>query len=175
MRQFGVWLAGSIEWQTRSTRLLGTRGRTTTHYLERTEGRPSGRPQLLATSRWPQHPPPRREQGSVPRFGRPYFPLPRNDDRTRPPMVLVGHQQHSHKTPVHPFCGEHVGRQAQPPPRQRRLAARPLRVPRNGHSIRAAHDRPVCVGSQHATARYNANWLDPSCEALDSLHLANAS
>jgi hypothetical protein len=45
-----------------------------------------------------------------------------------------------------------VGGQAQPPPRQRRLTARPLRVPRNGHSIRPAHDRPVCVGSQHAIA-----------------------
>jgi hypothetical protein len=45
-----------------------------------------------------------------------------------------------------------VGRQAQPSPRQRRLEARLLRASRNGHSIRPAHYRLVCVGSQHAIA-----------------------
>jgi hypothetical protein len=42
-----------------------------------------------------------------------------------PHVVRVGHQQHSQHAQVHPFCGEHVGRQAQQPPRQRRLATRP--------------------------------------------------
>jgi hypothetical protein len=145
-------VGGSTERQTPSTRLVGARGRITTYYLEGTKGRPSGRPQVLATSRWPEHPPPRSQPGSLPRHGRPYFLLTRYDDRITPTLVPIGYQQHSHLTPVHPFCGDHVGRQAQPPPRQRRLAARPLCVPRNGRSIRPAHDRPVCVGSQHATA-----------------------
>jgi hypothetical protein len=37
--------------QTRSARLLRNRGRKTAHYMEGTQGRPYGRPQLLATPR----------------------------------------------------------------------------------------------------------------------------
>jgi hypothetical protein len=40
------------------------------------------------------------------RPGRPDFPLPGNDERITPTLVLVGHQQHSHPTPVHPIRGE---------------------------------------------------------------------
>jgi hypothetical protein len=69
-----------------------------------------------------------------------------------PTLVHVGHQKDSQHTPVYPVRGEHVGMQAQPPPRQRRLAARPLNVSRNGHSTLPAHDRPLCVGAQHATS-----------------------
>jgi hypothetical protein len=135
LRQFGVWLGSNTKRQTRSTRLLWSIGSTPTHYMKGTEGLPSGRPQLLATSRWPQHPPPRRQQGGLLRPGRRDFPLPGNDERTTPTLVHVGHQQHSHHNPVHQVRGEHVGRQAQPPPQQRRLAARPLGVSRDGRSI----------------------------------------
>jgi hypothetical protein len=152
LRQFGVWLGSSTKRQTRSTQLLRTKGRTPEHCLEGIEGRPSGRPHLLASSRWPQRPHPRGQPGGLLRLGRLDLPLPGNEDRITPTMVHVGHQQHSHKTPVHPVRGEHVGKQAQPPPQQRQLAARPLSVSRNKHSIRPAHDRLVCVGSQHTTS-----------------------
>jgi hypothetical protein len=42
-----------------------------------------------------------------------------------------------------------VGRQAQPPPQQRQLAARPLGVSRYGRSIRPPHDQPLCFGARH--------------------------
>jgi hypothetical protein len=86
------------------------------------------------------------------RHGRPDFPLPGNDYRITPTLIRVGQQQHSHHTPIHQFRGEHVGRQAQPPPRQRRQAARPLGVSRDGHSPRPPHDRLLCVGAKHATS-----------------------
>jgi hypothetical protein len=64
-------------------------------------------------------------------------------------MVPVGHQQYSYQTPVHHIRGEHVGTQAQPPPRQRRLAARPFGVSRDGH----AHDQsPTRSTSTRSTA-----------------------
>jgi hypothetical protein len=151
LRYFGGWLGSGTKRHTRSTRLLGNKGRAPSHYPEGTKGRPSGRPQFLTTSRWPQHPPPRRQSCRMLSHGRLGFMLTVSDGRTTPALVPIGQQQHSSPTPVHHIRSEHVGRQAQPPPRQRRLAARPLDVLRDGHPCRPPHDRPLRLGAQHAT------------------------
>eukprot|EP00873_Tetraselmis_striata_P014117 jgi/Tetstr1/434381/TSEL_023482.t1 len=43
-------------------------------------------------------------------------------------------------------------------------------------AVRVPHDRPARVCPQRPDmARYNAGWFDPTCEAVDELHMGDAA
>jgi hypothetical protein len=93
-------------------------------------------------------------------------------------MVRVGHQQHSHHTPVDKIHGQHLDIQAQSPHGKRRRAARPHGVSRHGQRVRPIGPHTI---DRFASAlnmllpRYNANWLDSSSETVIALHLSDAN
>jgi hypothetical protein len=86
-------------------------------------------------------------------------------------MVHVAQQQHSHLTPVHLISGRHVGKQAQPPHGHRRLATRARSISRDGHPLRPHTIDRFASALYTLLPRYNASWLNPSCEVVDALPL----
>jgi hypothetical protein len=66
-----------------------------------------------------------------------------------------------------------MGTQPQPPLRQRRMALGPYIVSCDGQSVRPPHDRPPRLIALHTTLSLLVK-LDPSCEAMDALHLYDA-
>jgi hypothetical protein len=90
-------------------------------------------------------------------------------------MAHIGQQQHPHQTPVHHIRGQHVGIQDQPPHERQRLAARTLSISRDEQPIRPHTNDHLASALITLIPRYNANWLDPACEALDALHLSDTN
>jgi hypothetical protein len=92
-----------IERAPRGSRVIERRGRTTAHYMEGLEGRPSRYREFRAAANRPQRPHARRQPCSFIHFERPNHTVTFNDGGTKTYVVLTRHEQHQPRATLHPL------------------------------------------------------------------------
>jgi hypothetical protein len=92
-----------IERAPRGSRIIERRGRTTTHYVEGLEGRPSRYPKFRAAAGRSQRPHARRQPCNLIHFERPNHTVIFYDEDTETYVVLTRHEQHPPHGTLHPL------------------------------------------------------------------------
>jgi hypothetical protein len=125
--QLGLWMGSCPQRTPHGTRILprilhvdSRRGRTTTHYMETIEGRPSRRRELLAAVGRPQRPYARRQPGSPSHYDKHNVTISRVDGRTKASLVRTLHEQRQPTRALRSIISQRMGRQTKPTPKKRR-------------------------------------------------------
>jgi hypothetical protein len=89
-------------------------------------------------------------------------------------MVLTRHEQHQPTSALHQISSQCLRRQVQPTPRQRQLKLDPVLIAELDASFSPHSIDRFDSALNTLLPRYNTGLKDPTCEAVDALHLSTS-